>query len=114
MPSGGQRQRVLLARALAAEPRLLLLGEPFNGIDVVSQEAILAVLREVTARGTALVLSTHDLGLARDLADTVCLINGRQWAAGPPAATLTASSLSRAYGGHAIDLADGRTVLVQP
>jgi ABC-type Mn2+/Zn2+ transport system ATPase subunit len=96
--SGGQRQRVLLARALAAEPRLLLLDEPFNGIDVVSQEAILAVLRQVTGAGAALVLSTHDLTLARDLADVVCLVNGRQWAAGPPGVTLTAEALSRAYG----------------
>jgi manganese/iron transport system ATP-binding protein len=112
--SGGQRQRVLLARALAAEPRLLLLDEPFNGIDVVSQESILEVLRAVTGAGTALVLSTHDLALARDLADVVCLVNGRQWAAGPPAVTLTAETLSRAYGGQAIDLANGRTVLVEP
>jgi manganese/iron transport system ATP-binding protein len=60
------------------------------------------------------VLSTHDLGIARDLADLVCLINGRQWAVGPPAETLTAEPLRRAYGGHTIDLADGRTVLVEP
>jgi manganese/iron transport system ATP-binding protein len=112
--SGGQRQRVLLARAIAAEPRLLLLDEPFNGVDAVSQEAILAVLREVSAAGTALVLSTHDLTVARDLADQVCLLNGRQWAVGPPARTLTAEPLRRAYGGHAVDLADGRTVLVEP
>ena len=112
--SGGQRQRVLLARAIAAEPRLLLLDEPFNGVDAVSQEAILAVLREVSAAGTALVLSTHDLTVARDLADLVCLLNGRQWAVGPPAQTLTTEPLRRAYGGHAIDLPDGRTVLVEP
>ncbi|UQU62469.1 metal ABC transporter ATP-binding protein [Couchioplanes caeruleus] len=112
--SGGQRQRVLLARAIAAEPRLLLLDEPFNGVDAVSQEAILAVLRELSASGTALMLSTHDLAVARDLADQVCLLNGRQWALGPPAQTLTAGPLRRAYGAHALDLADGRTVLVEP
>jgi manganese/iron transport system ATP-binding protein len=111
--SGGQRQRVLLARALAAEPRLLLLDEPFNGIDVVSQESILAVLREVTSAGAALVLSTHDLALARDLADVVCLVNGRQWAAGHPSVTLTAETLAQAYGGQTIELPNGRTVLVQ-
>ena len=111
--SGGQRQRVLLARALAAEPRLLLLDEPFNGVDAISQEAIVAVLRELTAAGTALVLSTHDLTVARDLADQVCLLNGRQWAVGPPGEILTAGPLRRTYGGHAVDLADGRTVLVE-
>jgi manganese/iron transport system ATP-binding protein len=112
--SGGQRQRVLLARAIAAQPRLLLLDEPFNGVDAVSQEAILGVLRDLAAEGTALVVSTHDLTVARDLADVVCLLNGRQWAVGPPAQTLTADILRRAYGGHAFDLDDGRTVLVEP
>jgi manganese/iron transport system ATP-binding protein len=112
--SGGQRQRVLLARAIAAEPRLLLLDEPFNGVDAVSQEAIVRVLRELTASGTALVLSTHDFGVARSLADLVCLLNGRQWAVGPPAETLTAGLLRRAYGVHAVDLADGAMMLVEP
>ena len=112
--SGGQRQRILLARAIAAEPRLLLLDEPFNGVDAVSQDAIVGVLRQLTTGGTALVLSTHDLGVARDLADLVCLLNGRQWAVGPPAETLTAELLRRTYGDHAVDLADGRTVLVEP
>jgi manganese/iron transport system ATP-binding protein len=112
--SGGQRQRVLLARAIAAEPRLLLLDEPFNGVDAVSQEAIVRVLRELSAAGTALVLSTHDLTVARELADLVCLLNGRQWAVGPPAEALTGDTLRRAYGGHAVDVGDGRTVLVEP
>jgi manganese/iron transport system ATP-binding protein len=112
--SGGQRQRVLLARAIVARPRLLLLDEPFNGVDAVSRDAIVAVLRELTAAGTALVLSTHDLAVARDLADLVCLLNGRQWAVGAPGETLTAGTLRDAYGGHAVDLADGRTVLVEP
>jgi manganese/iron transport system ATP-binding protein len=112
--SGGQRQRVLLARAIAAEPRLLLLDEPFNGVDAVSQEAIVGVLRDLAADGTALVLSTHDLTVARELADLVCLLNGRQWAMGPPAEALTAATLRRAYGEHAIDVGDGRTVLVEP
>ncbi|GLY93931.1 metal ABC transporter ATP-binding protein [Actinoplanes sp. NBRC 103695] len=112
--SGGQRQRVLLARAIAAEPRLLLLDEPFNGVDAVSQEAISRVLRELSADGTALVLSTHDLTVARDLADLVCLVNGRQWAVGPPAETLTAEPLRRTYAGSAVDVSDGSMVLVEP
>jgi manganese/iron transport system ATP-binding protein len=82
--SGGQRQRVLLARALAVEPRLLLLDEPFNGVDTASQEAILATLRELGATGTAVVLSTHDLTVARTEADLVCLVDGRQWTVGSP------------------------------
>ena len=70
--SGGQRQRVLLARAIVAEPRLLLLDEAFNGVDAASQEAVLVVLRELTEAGTAIVLSTHDLPLATAFADVVC------------------------------------------
>ncbi|MDG4838544.1 metal ABC transporter ATP-binding protein [Micromonospora sp. WMMD967] len=112
--SGGQRQRVLLARAIAGEPRLLLLDEPFNGVDAVSQDAILSVLRDLSAAGTTVVLSTHDLTLAHELADTVCVLNGRQWAVGRPGETLTADTLRRAYGGHAIEVADSRTVLVEP
>ncbi|WP_250007852.1 metal ABC transporter ATP-binding protein [Actinoplanes sp. M2I2] len=112
--SGGQRQRVLLARAIAAEPRLLLLDEPFNGVDAVSQEAIMTALRQLSGDGTALVLSTHDLGVADELADLVCLVNGRQWAVGPPAGTLTADNLRLTYGGHAVDLTDGRMMLVEP
>ncbi|RKN22102.1 metal ABC transporter ATP-binding protein [Micromonospora musae] len=111
--SGGQRQRVLLARAIAAEPQLLLLDEPFNGVDALSQEAILSVLRQLSTAGTTLVLSTHDLTLARELADTICLLNGRQWAVGPPAETLTVDTLRRAYGGHAIEVDGGRTLLVE-
>src|SRR4051812_18816538 len=112
--SGGQRQRVLLARAIAAEPQLLLLDEPFNGVDAVSQDAIVRVLRELTGSGAALVLSTHDLRVARDLADLVCLINGRQWAAGPPAGILTEQNLRSTYGASTVSLADGRMVLVEP
>jgi manganese/iron transport system ATP-binding protein len=112
--SGGQRQRVLLARAIAVEPRLLLLDEPLNGVDAVSQAAILAVLRQLSAAGTALVLSTHDLAVARELGELVCLVNGRQWAVGPPAEVLRAGTLRRAYGAHAIEVGDGRTVLVEP
>jgi manganese/iron transport system ATP-binding protein len=94
--SGGQRQRVLLARAIVAEPELLLLDEPFNGVDAVSQQAIIDVLRE---SGAAVVLSTHDLGVARELADIVCLLNGRQWAVGTPGETLTAGPLRQTYAG---------------
>jgi manganese/iron transport system ATP-binding protein len=112
--SGGQRQRVLLARAIAAEPRLLLLDEPFNGVDAVSQEAIVRVLRELSAGGTALVISTHDLTVARDLADLVCLVNGRQWAVGRPAETLTAETLRLTYSGNAVDLGDGSMMLIEP
>jgi manganese/iron transport system ATP-binding protein len=111
--SGGQRQRVLVARALAAQPRLLLLDEPFNGVDMISQEAIVQVLGELSDAGTAVVLSTHDLTVARRVGDLVCLLNGRQYAVGAPDDVLTVPLLRAAYGSQAVDLPGGRTVLVE-
>ncbi|MEU3458246.1 ATP-binding cassette domain-containing protein [Micromonospora sp. NPDC006766] len=73
--SGGQRQRVLLARAIASQARLMLLDEPFNGLDTASRDVVVRLLRELAATGTAVVLSTHDLDIARDLADAACLIH---------------------------------------
>ncbi len=100
--SGGQRQRVLLARAIAQQPRLLLLDEPFNGVDAVSQEALLSALSALRAGGAAVVISTHDLALAHLTCDEVCLLNRHQVAFGPTAATLTPALLRAAYGGQAL------------
>jgi manganese/iron transport system ATP-binding protein len=111
--SGGQRQRVLVARALAAQPRLLLLDEPFNGVDAISQESILRVLGELSDAGTAVVLSTHDLTVARRVGDLVCLLNGRQYAVGAPEDVLTAPLLRATYGNQAVDLPDGHALLVE-
>ncbi|MGP3957661.1 metal ABC transporter ATP-binding protein [Nonomuraea sp. 3N208] len=72
--SMGQRQRVLLARAIAAEPRLLLLDESFNGVDSASQESILETLSSLRAGGATIVIATHDLGLARRACDLACLL----------------------------------------
>ena len=108
--SGGQRQRVLLARAIAAEPRLLLLDEPFNGLDVVSQDALLTALTALRADGVAVVLATHDLALAREQADLICLLNRRQFAFGPTEQVLTGARLAEAYGSSALTF--GPTALV--
>ncbi|MGI5240701.1 metal ABC transporter ATP-binding protein [Dactylosporangium sp. CA-139066] len=102
--SGGQRQRVLLARAIAQQPRLLLLDEPFNGVDLVSQEALLRVLTQLQQEGTAVLISTHDLTLARHVADHACLLNRRMVGFGPTADTLTPDLLRTAYGHQALDL----------
>ncbi|MSS46501.1 anchored repeat-type ABC transporter ATP-binding subunit [Cutibacterium sp. WCA-380-WT-3A] len=73
--SGGQRQRVLIARALATRPSVLLLDEPFTGVDMPTQEMLTELLCRLSAHGTTLVMTTHDLGQAMVTADRVCLVN---------------------------------------
>ncbi|RLE75946.1 MAG: metal ABC transporter ATP-binding protein [Thermoprotei archaeon] len=82
--SGGQQQRVLLARALCAEPRLLLLDEPLTGVDLASRSAIVRVLREMPKRSVAVVMVTHDISEVVGLADEVMLLNRRVLAVGRP------------------------------
>lgn len=96
--SGGQRRRVMLARCLAQEADLLLLDEPFNGMDAGSEEVYIDVLRELTAAGHAALISTHHLGTLERLADSVALLNGRLIAHGPVAETTTPQILSTLLG----------------
>ncbi len=113
--SGGQRQRVLLARAIAQQARLLLLDEPFNGIDATSEELLLAALRRLREQArAAVVISTHDLALAHLFCDEVCLLNRHQFAFGPVATTLTPELLRATYGGHALQLRGDSVILAQP
>jgi manganese/iron transport system ATP-binding protein len=105
--SGGQRQRVLIARAIAQEARLLLLDEPFNGVDAVTQDVLLEVLARLRADGTAVVMATHDISVAHLACGHACLLNRRQVAFGPLEGTLTADTLKQTYGPHAVVLAEG-------
>jgi manganese/iron transport system ATP-binding protein/manganese/zinc/iron transport system ATP- binding protein len=111
--SGGQRQRVLVARALVQDARLLLLDEPFAGVDRTSEEAIMGILDELRAEGRVLLIATHDIDQARRWDRVLCL-RGEQIAYGPPATTLTTAVLEGTYG-HEIVLLDGgdRCVAVQ-
>jgi len=102
--SGGQRQRVLLARAIAQQPRLLLLDEPFSGVDAVSQDSLLEALASMRSGGAAVVVSTHDLALAHLACDEVCLINKHQFGFGPTEETLIPELLRATYGGQALEL----------
>jgi manganese/iron transport system ATP-binding protein len=112
--SGGQRQRVLLARAIVQQARLLLLDEPFNGIDAVSEELLLAALGRLRDGGAAVVVSTHDLALAHLFCDEVCLLNRHQFGFGPTTTTLTPDLLRATYGGHALQLRGDSVILAQP
>jgi len=98
--SGGQQQRVFLARALAQEAELLLLDEPFTGLDAPSQEAILHILDIVRERGVTVLVSTHDLDLAASHFDKMMLLNHRVTAYGPPQQVFTPKALLETYGGH--------------
>jgi manganese/zinc/iron transport system ATP- binding protein len=98
--SGGQQQRVFLARALAQEARLYFMDEPFAGVDAATETAIVDVLRRLQAEGRTVIVVHHDLQTVADYFDEVLLLNGRVVAAGPVAATFTATNLQTTYGGR--------------
>ncbi|HEX3623598.1 MAG TPA: metal ABC transporter ATP-binding protein [Acidimicrobiales bacterium] len=109
--SGGQRQRVLMARAIAQEARLLLLDEPFNGVDTTSTDLLLDVLDALRNDGVAVVMATHDLSIAHLACGDACLINHHQVAFGPIDEALTAERLQQTYGARAVVLAGGSTIV---
>lgn len=96
--SGGQQQRVFLARALMADPQLVLLDEPMSGVDVKTRQDVLITLQALAALGVAVVLTTHDLnGVAAHLPHVVC-VNRHLVAQGPPATTLVPGVLYETFG----------------
>ena len=114
--SGGQRRRVLLARALTQDAAVILLDEPFAGVDPASADQMSALFGELCAEGRTLLLSTHDVQSARDF-DLVLCLNGRQVAFGEPGSTLTRAVLETTYGSELVVLDDGdeplRAIAVQ-
>jgi ABC-type Mn2+/Zn2+ transport system ATPase subunit len=104
--SGGQRQRVLLARALVQDARVLLLDEPFSGLDTRATDLVMGLLDDLAAEGRTLLIATHDVDQARAW-DLVLCLNGAQVAFGPPGETLTLPTLERTYGGAIVELPGG-------
>jgi manganese/zinc/iron transport system ATP- binding protein len=97
--SGGQRQRVFLARALAQQAPVLLMDEPFAGIDARTEASLLELLTALCAdEGRSVVIVHHDLGTVRRVFDTALVLNVRAVACGPVAQVLTAETVARAYG----------------
>ncbi|KQB13945.1 manganese/iron ABC transporter ATP-binding protein [Rhodobacter capsulatus] len=97
--SGGQRKRVFLARALAQDAQVILLDEPFAGVDVGTEEQIIALLCELRAEGRVMLVATHNLGSVPEFCDRVVLVKGTVLAFGPTAEVFTAEKLRAAFGG---------------
>ncbi len=119
--SGGQKKRVFLARALAQGGRVILLDEPFTGVDVKTEEAIIALLRELRSAGCIILVSTHNLGSVPEFCDQVVLINRTVLAYGATSRVFTEENLAAAFGGvlrqfhfehSTVQEHDGRTIRV--
>jgi len=117
--SGGQKKRVFLARALAQRGSIMLLDEPFTGVDVTTEEAIIELLQSLRNDGHIILVSTHNLGSVPEFCDHAVLVNRTVLAAGPIAEVFTEQNLTKAFGGvlrqfhfeqSTIQDHDGRTV----
>lgn len=105
--SGGQQQRVFLARALAQEARLVLLDEPFSGVDAVAEQVIFDILAELQAEGKTVLVATHDLNTVMSHFSHAALVNRSLIAYGRTADVLTPELLCQAYGRQVMVLGDG-------
>jgi manganese/iron transport system ATP-binding protein len=120
--SGGQRKRVFLARALAQEGKVILLDEPFTGVDVQTEDAIITLLREMRDEGRVMLVSTHNLGSVPEFCDRTLLVKETVLAYGLTETIFTHDNLELAFGGvlrHFVlggtdlhDDEDGRTIRV--
>jgi manganese/iron transport system ATP-binding protein len=97
--SGGQKKRVFLARALAQDSRVILLDEPFTGVDVRTEDAITELLRVLRGEGRVMLVSTHNLGSVPEFCDRSVLLNRTVLASGPTQEVFTKANLERAFGG---------------
>jgi manganese/iron transport system ATP-binding protein len=97
--SGGQKKRVFLARALAQDARVILLDEPFTGVDVKTEEAIIALLKALRSEGRVMLVSTHNLGSVPEFCDRTVLLRNTVLAYGPTAEVFTQKNLEAAFGG---------------
>jgi manganese/zinc/iron transport system ATP- binding protein len=104
--SGGQQQRTFLARALAQQADLYFMDEPFAGVDAATEQAIIELLREMTAKRKTVIVVHHDLQSVTDYFDWIVMLNTRLIACGPTETTFTQQNLHEAYGGKLTLLTD--------
>ncbi|OOF36403.1 ATP-binding cassette domain-containing protein [Rodentibacter heidelbergensis] len=97
--SGGQKKRVFLARALAQQSQIILLDEPFTGVDVQTENAIMDLLSELRNEGHLILVSTHNLGTIPDYCNQVVMLNRTVLAVGETQTTFTQQNLERTFGG---------------
>ena len=105
--SGGQQQRAFLARALAQEPHILLMDEPFTGVDATTQEVTFGLLDHLRSQTVTTIISTHDLNLAASRFDLVLLINHHLIAYGTPQQVFTKENLASAFGNSLLIMENG-------
>jgi len=98
--SGGQQQRVFLARALAQQANLYLMDEPFAGVDVATEKAIIELFKNLKQQGKTIICVHHDLNTVGEYFDCIIFINARLVAAGPAEEVLTKDNLNKTYGGR--------------
>ncbi|ATF48326.1 manganese/iron transporter ATP-binding protein [Citrobacter werkmanii] len=97
--SGGQKKRVFLARAIAQDGQVILLDEPFTGVDVKTEARIIDLLRELRDEGRTMLVSTHNLGSVTEFCDYTVMIKGTVLASGPTDTTFTPENLELAFSG---------------
>jgi manganese/zinc/iron transport system ATP- binding protein len=98
--SGGQQQRIFLARAIVQDPKVVLLDEPFTGIDAENRAVFHEAIREFRRDGVIVLMATHDLDEVQRTCSHVCCLNRRLVAFGPTATTYTPENLKKTFGGQ--------------
>ncbi len=109
--SGGQQQRAFLARAVVQHGEILMMDEPFQGVDAATETSIIELLRDRKARGKTMILVHHDLSTVSDYFDHVLLLNSEQIAFGPTEDVYTVDNLQEAYGGRLAIFGEGRAAI---
>ena len=109
--SGGQRKRAFLARAIAQRASVLLLDEPFSGVDICTEKLMAELFRQFKQEGRTILISTHDFSHVRDFCDLVVLINKTVLAYGETSEIFTPENLTMTFGGMPPDLLSGTSSL---